>query len=96
MRVVTLEDKESLRALAKDFVLVTHNQLPELYCTSGTVDATARGSYPAAQMARVSEGAGGSNIRRGRLQPGGNRLQTLAIRGPLGIIRTRDEQIERR
>ncbi len=38
---------------------MTHNQLPELYCSSGTVDPQ---DYPADQLRCVTEGAGGGNV----------------------------------
>jgi hypothetical protein len=63
MRAGTLSDPETLRFLRSQFVLVTHNQLPQLYCTSATVDTSSKKSYPKEQLATVTEGAGGGNIR---------------------------------
>lgn len=63
MRVGTLFDPDVESFLADRFVLVTHNQLPELYCQTAVIDATSDSPYPAEQMARVTEGGGGGNVR---------------------------------
>lgn len=63
MRAGTLSDPETMRFLRSQFVLVTHNQLPQLYCTSATVDTSSKTLYQKEQLATVTEGAGGGNIR---------------------------------
>ena len=63
MRVGTLEDQTTSAFLSKNFVLATHNQLPDLYCTNETIDATAKIPYPSEQIELVTEGVGGGNVR---------------------------------
>ena len=63
MRVGTLDDQATLEYLSKHFVLVTHNQLPELYCLHNKIDATSEIPYPKQQLDRVTEGVGGGNVR---------------------------------
>lgn len=75
MRACTLTDPATLAALSRQFVLVTHNQLPELYCSAATVDVA---TYPAAQLANVTEGAGGNNIRTYFCTPEGRVVGFLA------------------
>lgn len=57
----TLADPEVADFLREHFVLVQHNQLPELYCNN-TVDPGVD-RYPGDQVDRCPEGAGGGNIR---------------------------------
>lgn len=78
MRAGTLSDPETLRLLRARFVLVTHNQLPQLYCTSATVDASSKTPYPKEQLATVSEGVGGGNIRSYFCQPDGRVVGCIA------------------
>jgi len=89
MRVDTLEKKQVLNNLSKHFVLVAHNQLPQLYCSCQSpaetsdpnqqnVDPTAPKQYPKNQMALVSEGAGGGNIRTFFCMPDGRVINYLA------------------
>jgi hypothetical protein len=63
MRVVTLFEPATQQFLSEHFVLVTHNQMPELYCSSSTIDATVSNAYPSEQLAAAHEGAGGGNVR---------------------------------
>lgn len=56
----TLSDPRVADALS-NYVLATHNQLPELYCNH-TVDPGAD-RYPDDQVDRCPEGAGGGNVR---------------------------------
>jgi hypothetical protein len=80
MRVGTLEDPVTLRFLAERFVLVTHNQLPQLYCSGSTVDTTTTNPYPKEQMAQAPEGSGGGNVRSYFCTPDGRVVSYIAGR----------------
>lgn len=64
----TLTDPRVREALSK-VVLVTHNQLPELYCNNAVDPGADR--YPDDQVDRCPEGAGGGNVRLYLCAPGG-------------------------
>ena len=78
MRVVTLFEPNTQKYLAEHFVLVTHNQLPGLYCSSSTIDATAANPYPPEQLAVAHEGAGGGNVRSYFCTPDGRVVNYVA------------------
>lgn len=80
MRVGTLEKKQVIEHLSEHFVLVAHNQLPQLYCNceaSTTGSGEAEGQYPSNQM-KVNEGAGGGNVRTFFCTPEGRVVNYLA------------------
>lgn len=81
MRVDTLEQKHVESYLADNFVLVAHNQLPQLYCScqSGkTPSNTGQNKYPEKQKQLVYEGAGGGNVRTFCCTPDGHVVHYLA------------------
>jgi hypothetical protein len=73
--VKTLSDPRVQEAL-RPYALVTHNQLPELYCNN-TVDPGVD-RYPDDQVDRCPEGAGGGNVRLYVCEPGG-RIRRLLL-----------------
>jgi hypothetical protein len=58
MRVVTLFDSETADFLAGHFVLLAHNQVPDLYTAEHHI-----AEYSEGQVARAIEGSGGGNVR---------------------------------
>ena len=86
MRVDILENQQVLNDLSSRFVLVAHNQLPELYCScqssAKATDTPANqhqpNQYPKNQLASVSEGAGGGNVRTFFCMPDGRVIHYLS------------------
>jgi hypothetical protein len=60
MRVGTLFEPETAAFLDRHFVLVRHNQLPQLYCGDG-IDVSKK--YSPEQLATAVDGSGGGNVR---------------------------------
>src|SRR5262245_44884386 len=62
MRAKTLAADEVVSTLNRQYVIVWHNLLPELYGTADP-DAGAPPTYDEQRVERLPEGAGGGNIR---------------------------------
>lgn len=96
MRVVTLFEPTTQKYLGEQFVLVTHNQLPQLYCTSSTIDATRENPYPPEQLAVAHEGAGGGNVRSFFCTPDGRVVNYVAgFWGPRRFLAEADWSLTR-